>query len=463
MGLIQYLRSIREGSALAGRLEAEEKDNRRLREIQLQLSKDILSLSEESRLYRGNTYRDYAETVQEIDNKYNGKSDWGVFLTGIIIDLRAVFIIAEGIKIYALEGKEKEAARELDFAKKFLSYNDLDAELAQECAKEAEIEGKILFKLAWEKDEEQISARYISWLEKCYKIETHPQDYLWYTKAIWTPKGAQASESLEEKEFVYKKFGGRLNNPESAMPKVGRVLTQIENHDKALRDFREINRIFAGPLLVVEFPNIAAARQGQIDLDSFNFKIKKALSTTGKANYVQPAAPTALVDEIVTLIKVISGATGIPVHFLGAPDLLSNRATASNLMELISAATSKERKTWEGVYRELLSKAMQIYNVKMGLEQKPTQKLDPQKLAVEIPLVSAENWAAVEKVFAPLSISGKISDELLLSKIPGVNVTAEIARKEEEKKAEPEPLEKVPPTVPAAVPGAGESELVEEA
>jgi hypothetical protein len=106
---------------------------------------------------------------------------------------------------------------------------------------------------------------------------------------------------------------------------------------------------------------------------------------------------------------------------------------------------------------------MQIYNVKMGLEQKPTQKLDPQKLAVEIPLVSAENWAAVEKVFAPLSISGKISDELLLSKIPGVNVTAEIARKEEEKKAEPEPLEKVPPTVPAAVPGAGESELVEEA
>lgn len=449
MGLVQYLRSIREGAGIAGRLDQTEKENRRLRDVQLSMSKDILSLSEESRLYRGNTYRDYAETVQEIDNKYNGKSDWGVFLTGIIIDLRAVFIMGDGIKVYALEGKEEEAEAELAFAKAFLSYNDLDAEMAQECAKEAEIEGKILFKIAWEKDDVQLSARYMSWLEKRYKIETHPQDYLWYTKAIWTPKDAQKQEELEEKEFVYKKFGGRINNPESAMPKVGRVLTQIENLDKALRDFREINRIFAGPLLVVEFPTVPAARQGQVDLDSFNFKIKKALSTTGKAYYVQPAPPTALAEEIVTLTKVISGATGIPVHFLGAPDLLSNRATASNLMELIAAASSKERKTWEGVYRELLSKAMRIYNVKMGLEQKPSKKLDPQKLAVEIPLISPETWAAVEKVFAPLAISGKISDELLLSKIPGVNVTAEIERKEAEKEAEPEPLEKAPLFAPA--------------
>ena len=464
MGVVQYLRSIREGAGIAGRLEAEEKENRRLRDVQLSMSKDILSLSEESRLYRGTTYREYAETVQEIDNKYNGKSDWGVFLAGIIIDLRAVFIIAEGIKIYALEGREKEAGPELDFAKEFLAYNDLDAEMAQECAKEAEIEGKILFKIAWEEEDKQLSARYISWLEKRYRIETHPQDYLWYTKAVWTPKGAQKQEELEEKEFVYKKFGGRINNPESAMPKTGRVLTQIENLDKALRDFREINRIFAGPLLVVEFPSVAAARQGQADLDSFNFKIKKALSTTGKAYYLQPAAPTALVDEIVTLIKMISGATGIPVHFLGAPDLLSNRATASNLMELIAAASSKERKTWEGAYRELLSKAMRIYNVKMGLEQKPTKRLDPQKLAVEIPLISPETWAAIEKIFAPLSISGKISDELLLSKIPGVNVTAEIARKEAEKEAEPAPLEKAPlfpPAEKAGATSAGES-VVEE-
>src|SRR4030042_1008820 len=219
MGVVQYLRSIREGAGIAGRLEAEEKENRRLRDVQLSMSKDILSLSDETRLYRGNTYREYAETVQEIDNKYNGKSDWGVFLAGIIIDLRAVFIIAEGIKIYALEGREKEAGPELDFAKEFLAYNDLDAEMAQECAKEAEIEGKILFKIAWEEEDKQLSARYISWLEKRYRIETHPQDYLWYTKAVWTPKGAQKQEEIGEKEFVYKKFGGRINNPEYAMAK----------------------------------------------------------------------------------------------------------------------------------------------------------------------------------------------------------------------------------------------------
>jgi hypothetical protein len=127
--------------------------------------------------------------------------------------------------------------------------------------------------------------------------------------------------------------------------------------------------------------------------------------------------------EIEALAKVISGATGAPVHFLGFPDLLSNRATAENLMELIYSSTLKERTAWTGAYKEIIAKAMAIYSDEAG------GKLDPAKINIEIPFVSEKNWAIVEKIFIPLSLGGKISDELLLSRIPGVNIKEEMARK----------------------------------
>src|SRR4030042_1031469 len=47
---------------------------------------------------------------------------------------------------------EEEGEKELEFAEAFLDYNNLDEEMAQEYAKEAEIEGKILLKLDWDEE-----------------------------------------------------------------------------------------------------------------------------------------------------------------------------------------------------------------------------------------------------------------------------------------------------------------------
>jgi hypothetical protein len=446
MSILDYFKTIGQISRDAGSLSRLEADFRKLQLANIQLTRDYMIAKEEGLPYRGNQYRTYEGAVSAIDKKYNATADWGVFQTGNIIDIRSAFIIAEGVQVID-ETEDESANDEVEFAKAFLSYNDLDREMAQDYAKEAEIEGKILIKLNWESDDEQVSARYISWQSKKYVVKTDPQDYTWYKEVLWKPNaesGEIKDEVIKEPYFVYKKFGGRVNRPNEAASKVMKCLSQIDDLDKALRDLREIDRLFAAPILVVTFADSMSAKIAQEDIDKMNWKIKKALCTTGTVAYIQPGTSgvDGLISEITNLAKMISGATGVPVHFLGLPDLMSNRATAENLMDLVYASTLKERQIWIGAYEEMIRKAMAIYNEKTGKAQK-SDALDPDLISVEIPFISEKNWQAIEKVFLPLAIADKISDNLLLSKIPGVNIKEEMERKKQESEEKTPPQLKV--------------------
>jgi len=317
---------------------------RELNKFQALVVDEILSIKRETALYVGNQYKTYASAVAEIDKKYNGSADWGVLQTGNIIDLRASFIISEGVKF---KKKEKGADAEMEFVEKLFKDNNIDREGAQEFAKEAEIEGKILLKLEWDKNKEIVSIRFVSWTSKKYKVKTSPDDYMKYISVSWDAKGDIKSQTLEEDDFVYKKFGGRLNEPNEAQPKIMKCLTQIENLDKALRDWREINRLYSAPVPDFECETVEQAKDTQTEIDKMNWKIKKAFAHTGKFGYVSPSMTgvVSIENEVTTNSKIISGTTGVPVHFLGFPDLLSNRATADNLMQLIYSATLKERET----------------------------------------------------------------------------------------------------------------------
>jgi hypothetical protein len=337
------------------------------------------------------------------------------------------------------EGEVADA--EWAFCKSFLEYNDLDKEIAQEFAKEAEIEGKILLKLFWNATDQQIAVRFISWADKQYEVITDPQDYLWYKQVKWTPPGANRIETLNEPEFVYKKFGGRISEPNSACPKVMKCLTQIENLDKALRDLREINNLFAGPVPDIECATAEEATAANDELKNINFgKIRKIFAHTGAFNYKQPTMQgvDSLIAEIEMLAKMISGTTGVPVHYLGLLDLLRNRATGENLYELLYGATSKEREIWKGVYKELITKAMIIYNTnaESTRQMSKEKQLEPNKVNINIPTISQEQWDRLEKVLLPAALGGKITDEYFLSQIPGMNIEEEMARKERAQNAE---------------------------
>jgi len=423
--------------------------------LQYLIKDDMLALIDSKAVYKGNLYSTYQSAITEINRKYNGTADWGVLQTGSIIDLRAAFIVGDGIIISEKKPGE-ELSAELEWVEEFFRYNDLDKEVVQEFAKEAEIEGKIALKLAIEEDKEKdeeveeknkkwkVSVRFISWLDKKYKVETNPQDYLDYQKLTWPKTGTHEAETLDAKEFVYKKFGGRIMNPNEAAPKIMKCLTQVENLDKAGRDWREINNIFAGPILAAECENDDDVKSTMEALSDKNWKIKKVFVATSKLYYAQfdVKGVESIENEIVSLVKLISGTTGIPVHFLGFVDLMSNRSTAEDLINMINAATTKERQTWIGAYEEVIKKAMVMWNNAAEPGMSKEKQLDPDKIKVDIPIITKVHYDRLEKIFLPACVAGKISDEAFLTMIPGFDVKAEMERKEANEESELEQIKK---------------------
>jgi len=211
-----------------------------------------------------------------------------------------------------------------------------------------------------------------------------------------------------------------------------KCLTQVDRLDKALRDLREINHLFASPTPDFKVDTAIEAPQLLTHLENTNWKIGKAIAHVGEFSMKSPdsAGVQNLISEIELNVKMISGTTGIPIHYLGLLDLLKNRATGDNTRELIMAATTRERMIWIGAFEELIDKAMAMYNAKTGEGQKST-KLDPEKVGVEIPLVSEDQWTHLEKVLIPAAIGNIVSKEYVRSQIPNLDVEEEAAKAEE--------------------------------
>ena len=431
-------------------------------ETQELLARDILSLKETVEGYKGNDYQDYKTAVQAISDKYNSIAPWGCLQTGAIIDLRAAFILGDGIKVVPKTETKDKAKNELAWVKDFLEYNGLDSEMAQELAKEAEIEGKIALRLFWDEPKEgedkfrghagMVSVRFVSWLAKQYVVEADAQDYLWYKRLAWpagttivqsvSTSGAVTSTptpypaaSVEEGEFVYRKFGGRMSDANSAQPKIMKCLTQIDRLDKALRDLREINHYFASPTADFKVETAQQATALLEHLDRINWKIGKAIAHIGEFSLKSPdsAGVANLVAEIELTVKMISGTTSVPIHYLGLLDLLKNRATGDNTRELVMAGTVRERMTWVGVFEELIEKAMKMYGTKTGSVQKSAEggKLDHEKVGVEIPVVSQDQWTNLQNVLIPAALGGIVSNEYVRSQIPNLDEEEEGKREQE--------------------------------
>jgi len=446
MGLIQYFKEVPELKQQVGKLQ------KQLRQTQHTI--DILTATEDDSTgaYKGNEYRTYRKAISGINKKYNANDKWGCFQTGNIVDLRAAFIISMGINVSAKD-KEKDASRELQWAKDFIEYNDLDKEIVHEFAKEAELEGKILLKISLEDTPElekykpyegkMASVRFVSWLDKNYTVETEEDDYLDFKKVSWNAKGNVKAGNLKREQFVYKKFGGRISEPNTARSKAMKCLTQIDNLDKALRDWREINRIFAAPILYMECETENDVKAALDLLDNRNVKIKKALAGTGKLQYITFDITNidSLEKEILTNAKMISGTTGVSVQYLGLVELLKNRSTGDDQREMLASATVKERQTWEGAYEELVSKAMNLFNEEV-YKQKPRQRLNPDLIKISIPVITKEHWDHLEKVLLPAVMAGKLSDVFFLEQLPGMNVEEELGRKKEKEESDLERIKK---------------------
>ena len=395
--------------------------------VEMQHTIDILAeQSARGRKSASNPYPSYEAKTRELDRKYSGEADWGNHLAHALVELRASFIIGDGIKpaIQGVEGDSDAGKRELEFIQAFIDRNNLDEEVPQDWAKEAEIEGKFLVRLWADKKAGQVDARFMPWTQHKYHVHTAPDDYASYSRVTYKPNGQGNERALEPHEFAYKRFYGRTQRVNETPSKVAHVLAEIEALDKALKDWREINHLFAAP---TPYFKVADSKQGEALYDklrNMGWRIGRFLVASADFSLVGPDARAfeSIHQELQANAKAISGATGIPVHFLGLPELMSNRATADNLMELVTASTEKERHIWIGLYEELFSKVLAMANK----EFQNNYRTDI--IGCQIAPSTSKKLAELYSVWLPLFESRAISHETFLSHVPGIDATAELER-----------------------------------
>lgn len=361
-----------------------------------------------------NAFTSYESQVSETYRKYNGLSDFGCQQTRAVIDLRTAFISGEGLSVSAENKKTR------DWIEKFLNYNKLHGINLTNGIKGTEIAGQTLFlyKPIYENDELNIK---IIRLPYSYKQQYKPVhgklfnrekvlDIMMKTNIGW--------ESLNYKYFVYVRTGGDDTNNEGPVTKVGVVLTDIENYDRAIKDLRRLNHILARITPVWETSSDTETAALKNNLNDERWKIGQAFIGKAKFRYETPgtSAHENLISELTSTIKSISAVTGVPVHWLGYVDLMSNRATAKSLYENIKAATSSERIIWEEAYYYLILNAMQLY-----IDNGGTDINYDKNFQVRLPLISLENFLEIIRALNIAYGDKAISIDDYMNFIPGID------------------------------------------
>lgn len=385
--------------------------------VQLQAFTDDLTqlltgLTDDQRNASGNPYCSYELMVNALSNKFQGLAKWGNQILQNIVNVRAAFIISAGVVVTR---KKPANTREVDYINEFLGFNNLDEEMAQEWAREAQIEGKILIRLIPDVDNTQVKALLIPWTKSKYKVITDPTDYTKYNSVEYEIGGKQFR--LDPSEFVFVKFSGRVFDANECSPSLGFILKQIEDLDKALWDWRKINSLFASPTPHFKTETRDDAERLYTFLQSIKWRIGKILVTNADFEMVGITGEgvKSIEAEIKTLVKIISGNSGVPPHFLGLPDIMANRATADNLIELILSSTSKDKELWKGCYEELSHKVLTMANEEFS------KSFTVDSINVDIPQISSVKMQELLNIWLPLYEAGCITLGTLLKRVPAID------------------------------------------
>lgn len=424
---MKLIRSGREYRELEQKFEVLKVEHKKIQE-----SFSILTVkAEEAATYTGNPYKTYNGQVTAISDKYNSTADWGNQIVNNIIEVRSAFTIGPGVEAMLLkEGKTEE----LNFIEDFMRRNDLFFRSPLAWAKEAEIEGKCLVRLDVKGNPKWIHIRFVPWSLVSYTVNPKKGDYSTIENITYENEtGKTGTVTLKPENMAYIKFGGRAFEANKTSPKLAGVLRQVEDLDKALWDWRKLNHLFASPTPVFECEDKEEAQDIRAWMSNANWKIGKLLITTAKFRLegADAAGAEMLMREIESHAKVISGAVGVPVHFLGFVDLMSNRATAKSLLELVMASTTVARTLWKDFYTEVFRKVLTLANEEME------KSFDPDSIGADIPQISAAKIQELGETWLPMYIDGAISLETFLSKVPEVDVRKEMKRIEKQEKSPP--------------------------
>lgn len=366
----------------------------------------------------GEEFMSYQSIVLNLVRRYNGISYLGRELTKSCIDTRVTWIAGNGANV------SSEGEKENEFLEKFIRYNKLDGIGFRNAVTDSELEGKALAIPMWDEKSKMVSVKFMSWYDQGYTVETDPEDYRVITRVVY---GKNKDKFLDPDEFVYRNFTGSRRFLNDSPPRTGLVLFSIDAVSSALRDLRKVNRKFGAAFPYFEATSNEDAKNLMKSITATKWKIGNSLAAVAKAYYMEPSGSglESIIKEILMHFRLISNVTGIPVYFL-APDLMSNRATAQELLEMVNAATMSERENWKDFLTELCREAMKMHTEKTG------EILDYDMVDVTIPQVTLNQVQQLVDVYLPLQQAGIISKKTLLEKVPDIDPELEHERLEEE-------------------------------
>lgn len=364
-----------------------------------------------------NAYTSYESQVYELYRKYNGEADFGSPQVRAIIDLRTAFIAGEGISISSQD--EGVAA----WMETFLRRNELDGTSFINAVKGSELAGQALYLLRprqWLDDSLYIDAQRFPYIAK-RPFRPVWEDPLLRSEVIdievknemgvWVRLGLQT--------FVYVRTGGDDTNSRGPTTRAGLVLTDTENYDRALRDMRRNNHVMARITPTFKTENQQDAKDLKTQLETIGWKIGQAYMGSAEFDYATPGtgAHENLTSELTSTIKSMSSVTGVPVHWLGFVDLMSNRSTAESLYELIKNGTINERAEWKKALYRLLVAAQIMYIDNGGLDL-PRVDFD---FEVDLPLIDFSKFLDLVRGLSIAKSDNAISMQDYRSALPGIN------------------------------------------
>jgi hypothetical protein len=380
-----------------------------------------------------NNYKDYNSQVLEAYRKYNGISDWGNQQARAIIDFRTAFIAGEGISISCDDSITSE------FIEKFIEYNLLNGSFFINAVKATEICGQTIYQLTIDKDNK-------------YKegFRVHVTRYPYDPKKPYRPQYLKSGNSLS---LIFKIRESQVNEKILSLPnsipvvtggddllshgpttKIGLTLNDIENYDRAVKDIRRLNHVLARITPTVQVENQKEVKATMSFFNELRWKIGQMFVGTGKFKYEVPSssAHDNLKVELVTTIKNISAITGIPIHWLGYVDLMSNRSTADSLYEVIKNATINERTIHAEAIYNLLVKAQELYIDNGGtLFNKINYDFE-----VKLPLIDYASFYDKVRALSVAFHDGAISMADYRNEIPGIDPLETEKQVEKEQEAD---------------------------
>lgn len=372
-----------------------------------------------------NNYALYSKQVEDINQMYNNRTDYGGEFLKAIVDTLVAFIIGEGINIKCSYDKT------IKWIDTFLCKNKMRGSKLLNAVLIGVMEGKCLFTLQAEKDKSTelnkgyIRVRNYSYYRIPYDVKTKEDNDDEIEKITY-----QKNETATELEIappdkcVYVKLGGSPDRLNRTPPQIANILTDIENASRCKYDIRKNNHLFGRVTPYFKTESDAQAKSLYNRIVSLAWTIGRTFVGQADFKLVEPTgnAVKALIDELLVYMKHISLNTGIPLQWLAYPEILSNRATADTMIETINYATIKDRTIWEEALTELIRKAMVMAFEKGWIS---LQEYKPDDFEISIPQVSIALLNKLMEVWVPLAQAGYISDQTIMSMIPNIDPAKE--------------------------------------